>query len=115
MSKYHSLATIAPDLLYPLPVLQRHCGFSRHAIETARRSGLVSRPAGKRVYVLGSYFIFWVVNQKSDAAKVETVQPVKPEPVSAPKILFTRSEAAEYLAIRPQTLAIWAVTGKDRR
>lgn len=28
--------------------------------------------------------------------------------------LLTRAQAAEYLAIRPQTLAVWATTGRYR-
>lgn len=28
------------------------------------------------------------------------------------KTLFTRPEAAEYLGVRPQTLAVWASTGR---
>ena len=31
---------------------------------------------------------------------------------SAPNVLLTRNQAAEYLGIRPQTLAAWALTGR---
>ena len=39
-------------------------------------------------------------------------QPVKPPPPR--KGMLTRQEAAEYLGVKPQTLATWHVTGRYR-
>jgi hypothetical protein len=98
--------------MYTLPVLQRHCGFGRPAIDAARRNGLVTHRAGKRVFVLGSDFIYWVMNQNRPVAETEPQQQTVLPPKAAPKTLLTRTEAAEFLSLQPQTLAAWAVTGK---
>ena len=113
MLKLEHLVRIDPTLLYTLPVLQRHCGFGRAAIDAARRNGLVSHRAGKRAFVLGSDFIYWVINQSERGD--EGAPAAQPPPVVLNKTLLTRTEAAEYLGIQPQILAVWAMSGKGRR
>jgi predicted DNA-binding transcriptional regulator AlpA len=110
------LAPISPKRLYPLSLLQRQSGLDSEEIRLALRRGLVSHKAGDRVFVLGSDFIHWVVNQKSDEKPGQIVEPVSPtRPSYAGKELLTRTEAAEFLSLKPQTLGNWAITGKGPR
>jgi hypothetical protein len=60
MQRADHLAPVQPEALYPLPVLMRFCGLTRKSWDAARRNGLVTHRAGKRVFVLGSDFIHWV-------------------------------------------------------
>ena len=51
---------IEPDVLYTLQEFRDRSRLSESAYKSAKQTGLKTRKAGKRVYVLGSDFIEWV-------------------------------------------------------
>ena len=60
------LAPISPDLLYPLPALQRISGMGEAALRSARRSGLQVRYSGGRCYVYGRHYIEFILSQPTE-------------------------------------------------
>lgn len=54
---------ILPDALYRVDELRRRMGWKDAAFRAARRRGLVVRRVGKRVFVIGSDVIAFVISQ----------------------------------------------------
>jgi hypothetical protein len=65
----------------------------------SRRNDLSAVPRGTSIMFLWRYFVYFL-DLQTNLTKMS-------------KTLLTRREAAEMLGLAPQTLAVWAMTGKN--
>jgi hypothetical protein len=78
--QYSAVGAIIPDALYRLDEAKARMGWRDASFREARRAGLKTYRAGKRLYLLGSDIIDFVTSRKGEKMHAETRHTYIPQP-----------------------------------